>query len=132
MEDFTNQSEEQTTTETTEVTETEVPSVEEETPTEEQKGITVKYMKEERFIPETDIPTYVQKGLNYDRVQEKLDQAQRQAQYLERIAQLSGYQSVDEFVQAVEQAEEQRRIQEEAARLGINEDAYREYVAPVN
>lgn len=117
----------------TEVTESE--PVETETvdspPQEEPKGIKVKYNKEEQFVPETDIPSYVQKGLNYDKVQQQLEQTKQQAAYLDRLAKMSGYDDTPTFLKAVEEAEQQRQIQEEAQRYQLDPETYTKLVQPI-
>lgn len=97
--------------------------------TQEEDYIPVKYNKEEMKISRDEAPTYIQKGLNYDKVNQK---ASEYEQHLQRVAQITGYQSIDELIQAAQQAEEQQRVQQEAQRLGMDEEAYREYIAPVN
>jgi hypothetical protein len=94
--------------------------------------IEVKYNKELMKIRRDEAPTYIQKGLNYDKVKQKAEELEKQVSYLDRLARLSGYQTTEEFLQAVEQAEQQRRIQEEAQRLGIDEEVYRQHFQPVN
>ncbi len=51
---------------------------------------------------------------------------------LNRIARYAGYSSHDEMIKAIEEAEKQQQIQQEAQRLGINEDAYKQHFEPVN
>jgi hypothetical protein len=124
---------ETSTTETTEsdsgyYTETEAETV----PQEQPKGITVKYNKEEKFVPEEELPTWVQKGLNYDKVQQRATELETQAQTLDRVAKFYGYQTHDEFVQAFEQVEQQRRIEEESKRMGVDETVIRDYFQPMN
>lgn len=119
--------------ETTEVMETvETPIESEAPPQEELKGISVKYNKEERFVPEDEVPTWVQKGLNYDKVSEKAQQAERYQQTLERTAKLYGFDDLESYQAALDQAEQDRRIQEEAQKLGMDEDLFRAHMAPVN
>jgi hypothetical protein len=89
----------------------------------------VKYNKENMRISRDEAPTYIQKGLNYDKVQQKASEFE---QHLQKVAQITGYGSVDELIQASQQFEEQQRIQQEAQRLGMDEEAYRQYIAPVN
>ncbi|WP_447579926.1 hypothetical protein [Acinetobacter baumannii] len=89
----------------------------------------IKYNSEEVKIPVTERQTYLQKGYNYDKVHQK---ATDYEQHLNKVAQITGYQSIDELIQAAEQAEQQHRIQQESQRLGINEDAYRQHFEPVN
>lgn len=89
----------------------------------------VKYNKENMRISRDEAPTYIQKGLNYDKVNQK---AADYEQHLQRVAQITGYSSIDELIQAAQQAEEQQRVQNEAQRLGMDEEAYRQYIAPMN
>jgi hypothetical protein len=56
----------------------------------------------------------------------------QQASAIEKLSQMSGYTNTQEFLQAVEQAEQQRRIQEEAQRMGVDESTYQQYFQPVN
>lgn len=101
-------------------------------PQEEPRGIKVKYNKEERFISEDEVPTYVQKGLNYDKVAEKAKEAERFQEMLDRTAKFYGYNTHEEYMEALEQAEMDKKIQQEAARLGVDEDIIRTYVQPLN
>jgi hypothetical protein len=101
------------------------------TPAEEPRGIKVKYNKEERFVPEDEVPNWVQKGLNYDKVSEKAQQAERYQQSLDRVAKYYGFDTHESYMEALEQAETDRRITEEADRLGVSEDVIREYVQPL-
>lgn len=129
FEDFGNQTEQ---VEDVQETPIDTPETVEAPPQEEPKGIKVKYNKEEMFVPETELPTYVQKGLNYDKVQQQLEETRQQAAYLDRLASMSGYGNTQEFLQAVEQAEQQRQIQEQSQRMGIDEQTYQQYFQPVN
>ena len=116
----------------TEVTETIVqPEGESSPPQEAPRGINVKYNKEDRFVPEDEVSSWVQKGLNYDKVSEKAQQAERYQQMLEKTAKFYGFDSHETYMAALEQAETDRRIQEEADRLGVSEDVIREYVQPL-
>lgn len=96
------------------------------------KGITVKYNKEERFIPEEEIQTWVQKGLNNDKLQEKAKQAEAYQKNLDRIAKYYNFESHDEYMKALEKAEHDRQIEEEAQRLGVDPSVIKEYVQPLN
>jgi hypothetical protein len=90
--------------------------------TPQENVFTVKYNKEEVQVPYEQAPDYIQKGLNYEKVQTR---ATEYEQHLNRIAQLSGYQTHDELLQAVEEAERDRERQqfEEA---GIDPDKFNE------
>lgn len=133
MEDFANHSESvEPVIESTEPTNTEtVEPVTTQEPVTEPRGINVKYNKEDRFVPEEEVSTWVQKGLNYDKVQERATLADQYQQKLERIAKFYGYESHDEFSQAFEQAEQEKRVQEEAQKLGVDENVIREHLSPL-
>jgi hypothetical protein len=96
-----------------------------ETPSTPQENVfTVKYNKEEVQVPYEQAPDYIQKGLNYEKVQTR---ATEYEQHLNRIAQLSGYQTHDELLQAVEEAERQKeRAEYEAA--GIDPDQFNQLI----
>lgn len=96
------------------------------------KGINVKYLHEERFIPEAEVPTWVQKGMNHDRLQEQLKGLETQAQMLDRVAKYYGYENNEEFQQAFGQAERDKQAREDAKRMGMDEELYRRYLQPVN
>lgn len=101
-------------------------------PQEEPRGIKVKYNKEERFVPEDEVPNWVQKGLNYDKVSEKAQQAEQYQQQLDRAAKYHGFENHSDYMTALEQAEQERRIQEEADKLGVPEEVIREHLQPLN
>ncbi|MFK7695656.1 hypothetical protein [Paenibacillus sp. HJGM_3] len=100
-------------------------------PVEQPKGITVKYNKEEKFVTEDEIPQWVQKGLNYDKVSERAKQAENYQQSLDRIAKFYGYESHDDYMKALDEAETQRQIEAEARRLGVDPSVIQEYVQPM-
>ncbi|WP_026562490.1 hypothetical protein [Bacillus sp. J37] len=101
-----------------------------ETPQPEGDFIPVKYNKEERRISRDEAPDLIQKGLYYD---EKVKgQYESQAQYLDRLAKMSGYQTTEELFNAIEEAEKEQQIQQNASKLGIDEEAYRQHYQPIN
>lgn len=138
MEEIAYQSEEtQEITQTEEVTEQidvtdSQPEGQDSSPQEEPRGIKVKYNKEERFVPEDEVPNWVQKGLNYDKVSEKAQQAERYQQMLDRTAKYYGFSDHESYMAALEQAEMDKRIQEEAEKLGVDEDVIRNHLQPLN
>ncbi|MFS0837263.1 hypothetical protein [Paenibacillus sp. 1P03SA] len=99
---------------------------------EQPKGYTVKYNKEERFVPDDEAPSWIQKGLNYDKIQERVQQYETQAQMAERLMKFHGFDDFEEFSAAMEQAEQERVIREGAQKLGMDEELYRQHLAPVN
>lgn len=96
------------------------------------EGFTVKYNKEDRFVAKDEAPTWIQKGLNYDKVNERAQQLEAQTKYLEKQAKISGYASVEEYTKALDAYEQQQRIEQEASRMGVDPDTYAQYFAPVN
>lgn len=96
------------------------------------EGFTVKYNKEERFVAKDEAPTWIQKGLNYDKVQERAQQLEAQNKYLERQARISGYGTVDEYMVALDEYEKNQQIEREAQRMGVDPETYAQYFAPVN
>lgn len=95
------------------------------------KGLTVKYNKEDRFIPEEEAPTWIQKGLNYDKVAERAKEAETYQQNLERIAKFNGFESHSDYLKAMDDHEHQLKIQEEAAKLGVDESVIRDHLEPM-
>jgi hypothetical protein len=79
----------------------------------------VKYNHEEREIPYEEAPTYIQKGLNYDKVQQRADEYE---QDLSRLQQFYGFQSREDLLQALDEAERERERQEYLDR-GLDPDA---------
>lgn len=101
-------------------------------PQEQPRGINVKYNKEDRFVPEEEVPTWVQKGLNYDKMSEKAQQAERYQQLLDRTAKFYGFDNHDDYMAALEQAEQERNIQQQAEKLGVDEAVIRDHLQPLN
>lgn len=89
----------------------------------------VKYNKENIRIKRDEAPSYIQKGLNYDKVQQR---ATEYEQRLQEIAQLTGYQSVEELFQAAEEARKQEEIQKQAEQFGVDREFYEEKLHPFN
>ncbi len=85
---------------------------------EESNYFEIKYNKEPVKVSYDEAPTYIQKGMNYDKVHTQLEQYQ---QRLNDLTQFYGYNSEDELFQALDLArQEQQRQQYEEA--GINPD----------
>lgn len=91
----------------------------------------IKYNKEEIKIPVSERQTYLQKGYNYDKVQSQLEQTKQQAAYIERIAKRQGFDNPQDFISAFEEMENQRRVEEEAQRLGLDTEVFKEYLEPM-
>jgi hypothetical protein len=93
----------------------------------------IKYNKEELQIPVSERQKYLQQGYHYEnKIKPEYDQLKQQTAYLDRLAKLSGYQTTDDFIQAVEAAERQREMQEAAAKMNIDPETYQQYFQPVN
>lgn len=60
------------------------------------------------------------------------NKASQYEQDLELFRTYTGFPSIEEMRQAIQQAQQQQLIQQEAERLGMNPDAYQQYIAPVN
>lgn len=91
----------------------------------------IRYNKEEIKIPVSERQTYLQKGYNYDKVYGQLEQTRQQAAYIDRIAKMQGFDNSQDFLKAVDEMENERRIESEANRLGIDTDTFREYLEPM-
>lgn len=94
------------------------------TPPQEQNFFNVKYNKEEMQIPYDQAPDYIQKGLNYDKISGKVSEYQ---QNLDRVARVSGYDSHEEMMQAIEQYEQEQE-QEQWRDQGIEPDAMNKFL----
>jgi hypothetical protein len=86
----------------------------------------VKYNKEEREIPIDEAIPLVQKGLNYDKVQERLQtlESDPRLSFVEQMANQFGM-TTEEYIQAVQQQQEQERINE-LVQQGISEELAQE------
>lgn len=95
------------------------------------EGIRVKYNKEERIIPTEEAPTWIQKGLNYDKLQERAATLEAQAKALERTAKVYGFGDVDSYLAALDKYEREQEIRAEAEKLGVDESVIIEHLAPL-
>lgn len=81
---------------------------------------TVKYNKEERQVSYDEAPDYIQKGMNYDKVQQRASEYENR---MKELAELSGFQSTDELFNAIEEqkkAAERQRYEQ----AGIDPDTF--------
>lgn len=62
----------------------------------------------------------------------KAQEAERYQQMLDRTAKYHGFDNHDTYMQALEQAEMEKRIQEEADKLGVDESVIRDHLQPLN
>jgi hypothetical protein len=90
----------------------------------ESNYFTVKYNKEERQVSYDEAPDYIQKGMNYDKVNQRVGEYESQ---LSRMQNLMGYQSQEELMQALDEYEQQQESQryEDA---GIDKDQFNQLV----
>jgi hypothetical protein len=51
---------------------------------------------------------------------------------LERTAKFNGFDSTEDYLKALDEAEQERNIKAEAEKAGLDEETYRQYLAPVN
>jgi hypothetical protein len=100
-------------------------STQEETPaTTQDEFDVIKYNSEEVKIPVSERQTYLQKGYNYDKVNQRVTEYEQQ---LNRVAQLSGYNTHDELLSALDDIEQQQqRAQYEEA--GIDPDIMNQFI----
>jgi hypothetical protein len=80
--------------------------------TEEKKGITVKFNKEDTFIEDDKVPELARKGLNYDKVEGRAKELQDN---LDRAAKLAGYKDHAEYVADFDKIEAQQKQQQKDA-----------------
>lgn len=92
--------------------------------TQEPNYFEIKYNKEPVKVSYDEAPSYIQKGMNYDKVQQRATEYEN---YLNRVAQLSGYQNHDEFIHALEEAEQQQQRQQYED-AGINPDVLNQFL----
>jgi hypothetical protein len=111
--------------------ETPTPEVVPATTQEAPKGMTVKYNKEDRFVSDEELPAYVQKGLNYEKVSDRAKEADTYQQNLERIAKHYGFETHSDYMTALDKFEQQKKIEEEAAKLGVDESVIRDHLEPL-
>lgn len=76
--------------------------------TQEPQYFEVKYNKEPVKVSYDEAPDYIQKGLNYDKVSQRVSEYEN---HLNRVAQITGYSSHEEMLQALEQAEREQEAQ---------------------
>jgi hypothetical protein len=89
----------------------------------------VKYNKEPVKVSYDEAPTYIQKGMNYDKVQQQVQQYQ---QRLQDLSSFFGYQTEDEVWQALEQAKQeqmQQQQQELYSQAGIDPETFNQILS---
>lgn len=99
--------------------------VETEAPATTQNAFRVKYNSEEIDVPYEEAPDYIQKGMNYDKVHARAQEAEQYQSYLNRVMKLNGYETQEQLLNAMDEYErEQERAQYEEA--GIDPDKLNE------
>lgn len=93
------------------------PTTEQSTP----QAFKVKYLHEEKEVPYDEAPTYIQKGMDYDRVKGKYEESKPVLSFVEELAQESGM-SVQDYLQAAREYREAERIRALAESEGISEE----------
>lgn len=88
-------------------------TAENETPIDESPKIKVKYNHEEQEIPYEEAVPLIQKGMNYDKLQEKLQSLETdpRLQFVEELAAEEGM-DVQEYLEAVQTYREQQKLNE--------------------
>lgn len=94
-------------------------TVEESTPTEQPQTFKVKHLKEEKEISYDEAPTYIQKGLDYDRVKTKYEETKPVLDFIEGLAKQNSM-SVNEYMTAVKEYEKQQEIEALANQNSLN------------
>lgn len=79
----------------------------------------VKHLHEEKVIGYDEAPTYIQKGLDYDRVKSKYEDSKPVISFVERLAKQNNM-SVPEYLQAVEEYERNQEIESLASQSNID------------
>ena len=104
-----------------EVPEQQEPALQEEpAATQEPNYFEVKYNKEPVRVSYDEAPDYIQKGMNYDKVQSKVTEYE---QHLNRVAQVAGYDSHEDMLTALEQLEKEKE-QQKYHDAGIDPDTF--------
>jgi hypothetical protein len=88
-----------------------IEQTEEEPAAETRRTLKLKYNGEEKDVDEEEARTLAQKGMNYDKVQSKL---QEQQNALDELAQLQGYKDHAELLAKLPELKEQRKQQKES------------------
>lgn len=81
--------------------------------TQDQNYFEIKYNKEPVKVSYDEAPTYIQKGMNYDKLQEKYQslESDPRLSFVETLASSYGM-TVDQYMEAVQEQQEQARLNE--------------------
>lgn len=77
---------------------------------EQKQSFKVKHLHEEKEISFDEAPTYIQKGMDYDRIKTKFEESKPVLSFVENLAKQNGM-TVPEYLQAVEEYEKQQQIE---------------------
>lgn len=104
----------------------EPPTTEEQPPAdgEAKRTLRLKYNGEEKEVDEEEARTLAQKGMNYDKVQQKL---QEQQQALDEVAQLQGFKDHAELLAQLPRLREQQQKQKESEFQNLRSQLVEEY-----
>jgi hypothetical protein len=91
----------------------------------------IKHNKEIVKIPVSERKNYLQKGYNYDKVQQKATELEGQVKYLEKRARQEGFDDVQSYLKAIDEFEQQQQVQAEASKYGVPEDFIRAELQPL-
>jgi hypothetical protein len=79
----------------------------------------VKHLHEEKEISFDEAPTYIQKGMDYDRVKSKYEESKPVIGFVEKLAQQNGM-TVPEYLKAVEDYDRQQEIESLASQRNLD------------
>lgn len=115
---------EETQQETSELTEEQQIEKDTEGMTEEEKEeyLDIVYYGEKKKLSKDEARELSQKGMNYDKVKQKLDELENDPRlsFVEKQAEKFGFKDINDYLKAVEKAEEQERVKELAEKEGIS------------
>lgn len=97
-------------TNTADTQQTTEPTTEQTTQQSTPQSFKVKHLHEEKEVLFSEAPTYIQKGMDYDRVKAKYEDSKPVISFVERLAQQNGM-AVPEYLKAVEEYERQQEIE---------------------
>lgn len=113
--------EENTQPQVEEEEEKEVVTEVEETQKEPKQTFKVKHLHEEKEIPYDEAPTYIQKGLDYDRVKNKYESSKSTLDFVENLARQQGM-DVNDYIKAVNDNQRQQEIESLANANGLDNE----------
>lgn len=91
----------------------------------EKRTFKVKYNGEEKEVDESEAPTLIQKGMNYEKVQGKVSEYQKA---LDELAQLQGYKDHEDLLSNLPKLREQRQQKEQEEYQELRESLRQEFL----